>query len=130
MKDKLLTVEEENAIFQKHYKETARTKTYRCHGLGYMVKYPTRTALLNEREENLARRSAAALQHREEVEDLKQKFANEVAARERDKEESIRQMQELREELRLQVALVQVVNILYACLLSIFPLMLLAFYIV
>ena len=49
-------------------------------------------ALLNEREENLARRSAAALQHREEVEDLKQKFANEVAARERDKEESIRPM--------------------------------------
>jgi len=44
---------------------------------------------LNEREENLVRRSAAALQHREEVEDLKQKFANEVTARERDKEESI-----------------------------------------
>jgi uncharacterized protein (DUF3084 family) len=94
-----------------------------------MAKYPTRMALLNEREENLARRSAAALQHQEEVEDLKQKLANEVAARERDKEESIRQMQELREELRLQVALLQVVNILYACLLSIFPLMLLAFYI-
>ena len=81
MKDKLLMVEEENAIFQKHYKETTGTKTYRCHGLGYMTKYPTRTALLNEREENLAHRSAAALQHREEVEDLKQKFANEVAAR-------------------------------------------------
>jgi len=39
-------------------------------------------------------------------------------------------MQELREELRLQVALLQVVNILHACLLSISPLMLLAFYIV
>ena len=38
-------------------------------------------------------------------------------------------MQEPREELRLQVALLQLVNILYACLLSIFPLMLLAFYI-
>jgi len=38
-------------------------------------------------------------------------------------------MQELREELRLQVALLQVVNILYT-LLSIFPLMLLAFYMV
>jgi len=63
LKDKLLTVEEENAIFQKHYKETARTKTYRCHGLGYMAKYPTRMALLNEREENLALWSAAALQH-------------------------------------------------------------------
>ena len=87
-------------------------------------------ALLNEREENLALWSAAALQHWEEVEDLKQKLANEVAARERDKEESIRQMQELREELHLQVALVQVVNIVYACLLSIFSLMLLAFYIV
>lgn len=70
-----------------------------------MAKYPTRTALLNEREENLARSSAAALQHKEVVEDLKQKLADEVAARERDKEESIRQMQELREELRLQVAL-------------------------
>ena len=130
MKDKLLTVEEENAIFQKHYKETTGTKTYRCHGLGYMAKYPTRMALLNEREENLALWSAAALQHWEEVEDLKQKLANEVAARERDKEESIRQMQELREELCLQVALLQVVNILYACLLSNFSLMLLAFYIV
>jgi len=41
LKDKLLTVEEENAIFQKHYKETTGTKTYRCHGLGYMAKYPT-----------------------------------------------------------------------------------------
>ena len=78
-------------------------------------------ALLNEREENLARRSAAALQHREEVEDLKQKFANEVAVRERDKEKSIQQMQEPREELRLQVALLQLVNILYASLLSFFP---------
>jgi hypothetical protein len=87
-------------------------------------------ALLNEREENLACHSAAALQHQEEVQDLKQKLTNEVAARERDKEESIRQMQELREELHLQVApLLQVVNILYACLLSIFLLMLLALYI-
>ena len=85
---------------------------------------------MNEREENLACRSAAALQHREGVEDFKQKLANEGAARERDKEESIRQMQELREELCLQVALLQVVNILYACLLSNFSLMLLAFYIV
>jgi len=64
---------------------------------------------MNEREENLARHSAAALQHQEEVEDLKQKLVNEIAARERDKEESIRQMQELREELCLQVALLQVV---------------------
>ena len=109
MKDKVLTVEEENAIFQKNYKETTGTKTYRCHGLGYLAKYPTRTALLNEREENLARHSAAAIKHQEEVEDLKQKLANEVAARERDKEESIRQMQDLREELRLQVALLKVV---------------------
>ena len=82
-----------------------------------MTKYPTRLALLNEREENLARRSAAALQHQEEVEDLKHKLADEFAARERDKEESTRQIQELREELRLQVALLQVVDILYACLL-------------
>jgi len=34
-------VEEENALFQKYYKETTGTKTYRCHGLGYMAKYPT-----------------------------------------------------------------------------------------
>jgi hypothetical protein len=45
MKDKVLTVEEENAIFQKNYKETTGTKTYRCHGLGYLAKYPTQTAL-------------------------------------------------------------------------------------
>ena len=109
LKDKVLTVEEEHVIFQKNYKETTGTKTYRCHGLAYLAKYPTRTALLNGREENLARHSAAALQHQEEVEDLKQKLANQVAARERDKEESIRQMQELREELCLQVALLQVV---------------------
>jgi len=56
-------VEEENALFQKHYKETIGTKTYRCYGHGYMAKYPTRMALLNEREENLALLSAAALQH-------------------------------------------------------------------
>ena len=38
------------------------------------------------------------MQHQQEVEELKEKLANEVSARERDKEESMKQIEEIREE--------------------------------
>ena len=94
-------VEEENTVFQLNYYKTLGTKSYRCHGCGYMVKYPTRSALLKHREdaarsEVLARQER--MQHQQEVEELKEKLANEVLARERDKEESMKQIEEIREE--------------------------------
>jgi len=67
-----------------------------------MAKYPTRSALLKHREEDAARSEVLArherMQHQQEVEELKEKLANEVSARERDKEESMKQIEEIREE--------------------------------
>ena len=50
-----LTVEEENTVFQRNYSKTLGTKSYRCHGRGYMAKNPTRSALLKQRQEDAAR---------------------------------------------------------------------------
>ena len=85
-----------------------------------MVKYPTRSALLKHREdaarsEVLARQER--MQHQQEVEELKEKLANEVSARERDKEESMKQIEEIRKEFRstlqqqIQLALQQVLTL-------------------
>jgi len=86
-----------------------------------MVKYPTRSALLKHREEDAARSEVLArqerMQHQQEVEELKEKLANEVSARERDKEESMKQIEEIREEFRstlqqqIQLALQQVLTL-------------------
>jgi chaperonin cofactor prefoldin len=69
-----------------------------------MAKYPTRSALLKQRQEDVANREVLArqerMQHQQEVEELKEKLANEVSARERDKEESMKQIEEIREEFR------------------------------
>ena len=57
------------------------------------------------------------MQHQQEVEELKEKLANEVSARERDKEESMKQIEEIREEFRstlqqqIQLALQQVLTL-------------------
>jgi len=97
-----LMVEEENTVFQLNYSKTLGTKSYRCHGHGYMAKYLTRSSLLKHREEDAARSEVLArqerMQHQQEVEELKEKLANEVSARERDKEESMKQIEEIREE--------------------------------
>jgi tyrosyl-tRNA synthetase len=65
-----------------------------------MAKYPTRRALLKQKEEDAARAELDAqeerMQHQEEVRELKEQLANEVSARERDKEESKKQMEEMR----------------------------------
>jgi hypothetical protein len=100
-----LTAEEENAVFQLNYSKILGTKSYKSHGRGYMAKYPTRSALLKQRAEAAAHAELYAqqerVQHQEEVRELKEQLANEVAARERDKEESKKQMDEIREEFRL-----------------------------
>jgi len=116
-----LTVEEENTVFQLNYSKTLGTKSYRCHGRGYMAKYLTRSSLLKHREEDAARSEVLArqerMQHQQEVEELKEKLANEVSARERDKEESMKQIEEIREEFRstlqqqIQLALQQVLTL-------------------
>ena len=57
------------------------------------------------------------MQHQQEVEELKEKLANEVSARERDKEESMKQIEEIRKEFRstlqqqIQLALQQVLTL-------------------
>ena len=57
------------------------------------------------------------MQHQQEVEELKEKLANEVSARKRDKEESMKQIEEIREEFRsilqqqIQLALQQVLTL-------------------
>jgi hypothetical protein len=73
------------------------------------------------REEDAARSEVLArqerMQHQQEVEELKEKLANEVSARERDKEESMKQIEEIREEFRstlqqqIQLALQQVLTL-------------------
>ncbi|XP_066355483.1 uncharacterized protein [Miscanthus floridulus] len=85
-----------------------------------MAKYLTRSALLKHREEDAARSEVLArqerMQHQQEVEELKEKLANEVSARERDKEESMKQIEEIREEFRstlqqqIQLALQQAIT--------------------
>ncbi|XP_022680945.1 rRNA-processing protein EFG1-like [Setaria italica] len=95
-----LTVEEENTVFQLNYSKTLGIKSYRCHGRGYMAKYPTRNALLKHREEDAARTEVLArqerMQHQQEVEELKEKLEHAVSARERDKEETKKQIEEIR----------------------------------
>jgi len=86
-----------------------------------MAKYPTRSALLKYREEDAARSEVLArqerMQHQQEVEELKEKLANEVSAGERDKEESMKQIEEIREEFwatlqqQIQLALQQVLTL-------------------
>ena len=88
---------------------------------GYMAKYSTRSALLKHKEEDAAHSEVLArqerMQHQQEVEELKEKLANEVSARERDKEESMKQIEEIREEFRstlqqqIQLALQQVLTL-------------------
>jgi len=83
-----------------------------------MAKYSTRSALLKHKEEDAAHSEVLArqerMQHQQEVEELKQKLANEVLAREIDKEECMKQIEEIREEFRstlqqqIQLALQQI----------------------
>lgn len=83
-----------------------------------MAKYPTRRALLKQREEDAARTADLAqeerMQHQQEVEELKEKLGEANLARERDREENKKQIEEIREEFRstlqqqIQLALQQV----------------------
>jgi hypothetical protein len=99
-----LTAEEENSFFQVNYSKTLVIKSYKTHGRGHMAKYPTRRALLKQREEDAIRAELDAqeerLQHQKEVRELKQSLANVISARENDKEESKKQMDDMREEFR------------------------------
>jgi hypothetical protein len=67
-----------------------------------MAKYPTRISPMNQREEDAARAESCVqeerLQHQEEVRELKEQLTIEAAAREKDKEESNKQMEEMRVE--------------------------------
>jgi hypothetical protein len=66
-----------------------------------MEKYPTRRALLKQREEDATRAELDAqekrLQHQGEVRELKESLANVLSAREKDKEENKKQMDDMRE---------------------------------
>jgi uncharacterized protein (DUF3084 family) len=96
--------EEENSVFQVNYSKTLGIKSYKTHGRGYMEKYPTRRALLKQREEDATHAELDAqeerLQHQEEVRELKESLANVISAREKDKEESKKLMDDMREEFR------------------------------
>lgn len=86
-----------------------------------MAKYPTRNALLRHREEDATRTEVLVrqerMQHQQEVEELKEKLELAVSARERDKEETKKQIEEIREEFRstlqqqIQLALQQVITL-------------------
>lgn len=86
-----------------------------------MAKYPTRNALLKHREEDATRTEVLVrqerMQHQQEVEELKEKLEHAVSARERDKEETKKQIEEIREEFwstlqqQIQLALWQVITL-------------------
>jgi len=56
----VLSKKEENHILRKTYKETTGCRSNKGPGHGYMVKYPTRSQLMNERIEEQARAAALA----------------------------------------------------------------------
>lgn len=94
-----------------------------------MAKYPTRRALLKQREEDATRAELDAqeerLQHQEEVRELKQSLANVISAREKDKEESKKQMDDMREEfcqLLQQVPISTVFELLFQTIIAIISL--------
>jgi hypothetical protein len=60
--DRLLSIEEENNIFQSTYKNIIGCKSSKLHGHGYLTKYPTRKTLMEAQIEEHARASAAAHQ--------------------------------------------------------------------
>ena len=56
----MLSKKEESHILQETYKETTGCRSNKGPGHGYMVKYPTRSQLMNERIEEQARAAALA----------------------------------------------------------------------
>ena len=96
MEDRYLSTAEENLIFQSTYAEATQTKSSKVHGHGYLAKHRTRTDLLQENVQLLARNEVEANikenAFREEVARLKAQLANEIEEREREKEESTRRM--------------------------------------
>jgi hypothetical protein len=110
--DKLLSIEEENNIFQSTYKNIIGCKSSKLHGHGYLAKYPTRRQLMEAQIEEHARASTAAhqknIQLESKVQQLEEQFANEAIARDKILEENRQQIQEdeqkdkevLREQLR------------------------------
>jgi hypothetical protein len=60
--DRILSIEEENNIFQSMYKNIIGWKSSKLHGHEYLAKYPTRRQLMEEQIEEHARASAAAHQ--------------------------------------------------------------------
>ena len=110
----MLSNKEESHILRETYKETTGCRSNKGPGHGYMVKYPTRSHLMNERIEEQARAAAlaAAAQQKNnetqaEVEKLKEQLTIQAAERESDKEkiQHLEQQPEntsnkIREELR------------------------------
>jgi hypothetical protein len=98
------TPPDENLIFQITYKETMRCKSSRNFWCGYLAKYPTRSELMKDWLQEQALAAAAATKKnselQDEVQDLKERPANEVAEREYDKEESRRLMEQQLEATR------------------------------
>jgi hypothetical protein len=58
----MLTIVEENSIFQSTYKESTRCKTSKQHVHGYLAKYLTRRQLMDAQIEEQARVSSKAQQ--------------------------------------------------------------------
>jgi signal recognition particle GTPase len=110
--DRILSIEEENNMFQSTYKNSIRCKSSKLHGHGYLAKYPTRRQLMEAQIEEHARALAAAhqkiIQLESKVQQLEEQLVNEAIARDTILEENRRQIQEdeqkakemLREKLR------------------------------
>jgi signal recognition particle GTPase len=110
--DRILSIEEENNIFQSMYKNIIGCKSSKLHGHGYLAKYPTRRQLMEAQIEEHARALAAAhqkiIQLESKVQQLEEQLVNEAIARDTILEENRRQIQEdeqkakevLREKLR------------------------------
>jgi hypothetical protein len=60
--DRILSIEEENNIFQSTYKNIIGCKSSKLHGHRYLAKYPTRRQLMEVQIEEHADASAAAHQ--------------------------------------------------------------------
>jgi hypothetical protein len=85
--DRILSIEEENNIFQSMYKNIIGCKSSKLHGHGYSAKYPTRRQLMEAQIKEHARASAAAhqknIQLESKLQQLKEQFTNEAIARDK-----------------------------------------------
>jgi predicted nuclease with TOPRIM domain len=89
----ILSIQEQNDVFQSAYKETTGCKSSKLHGLGYLAKHQTQaraSAALHEKNMRLEA----------EVQKFREQLADAAAENERKMEERTRQIQEEEEKKR------------------------------